>query len=119
MAASRAIFMWHYGWLPKMVDHKDRNPLNDRIENLRAATPSENSKNKKSRTGSSSKYLGVCYNKACNYWHAAIFVNGKNKHLGSFTKEKDAARAYNEAAIKIHKEFANLNTIENDEIIQY
>jgi len=55
------------------------------------------------------KYLGVSYNR--KYIRAKISVNGKNINLGYFKTEIDAAIAYNEAAIKYHGEFANLNKI--------
>lgn len=104
------IFIWHHGYQPICVDHIDRNTLNDRIENLRAATKAENAKNSHSRKNSTSKYLGV-YKKR-NKWAAEIRHEGKRKHLGHFNDEKEAALAYNLAATYCHKEFANLNIIE-------
>lgn len=104
---SRVIFIWHHGYLPAEVDHQDRNTLNDKIENLRAADRSKNMKNRTSRKNSTSKYLGVCLERG-KYWKAQI----NSKLLGYFKNEELAALAYNEAAIKHHGEFANLNKIE-------
>ena len=93
---------------PKIfVDHRDGNPLNNCNENLRQATNSQNQKNKKAH--GSSMYLGVSQSK--NRWRSVICVDGKNKWLGSFSNEIDAAKAYNKAAIIYHGEFANLNII--------
>ncbi len=104
-------------------DHIDHNGLNNQRSNLRKCNRSENNKNTKS--SGSSKYLGVClqknkirsFRKKTNdyidrvylFWHVNITINGKNKSLGTFKNEIDAAKAYNEAAIIHHKEFANLN----------
>jgi len=105
----RLIFLYHHGFLPKIVDHIDRNPLNDKIENLRAATVSQNAKNVKSRDNSSSQYLGVSLDR--KYWKASINIDGKNQHIGNFKTEKEAAIAYNYLAKLNHGEFANLNVI--------
>lgn len=88
-------------------DHIDHNGLNNQRINLRKCTHQENCKNRKSAKGSSSKYLGVRLK--INRWNARITVLKKQKHLGYFKTEIDAAKAYNEAAIKYHGEFANLN----------
>lgn len=110
---NRLVFFYHHGWWPENVDHIDRNPENDRIENLRAATYSQNSKNTSSKKGSTSRYLGVYYSKDRNKkWVARITINKKCIHIGSFNSENEAAMAWNEAAIINYGEFANLNTIE-------
>lgn len=96
-----------------MVDHENRNQLDDRIENLRAATHSENSRNRTSHKNSSSKYLGVSWFKNYQKWKACIEVNDSGIFLGNFELESDAALAYNKAAVKYFKEFANLNIIQN------
>lgn len=90
-----------------IIDHKDRNGLNNQKYNLRFATYSENNKNSKSC--GSSNYLGVCWYNARNKWIAHITINGKNKYLGVFKNEIDAAKVYDNAAKIHHKEFANLN----------
>lgn len=92
-------------------DHKDHNGLNNQRYNLRVATPAQNRANSRPVKNSSSKYLGVYWNKAARKWRAKIKKDYKGIYLGSFTNEIDAAKAYNDAAIKFHGEFANLNII--------
>jgi hypothetical protein len=90
-----------------LIDHINGNTLDNRLCNLRMCTPQQNSANRK--PFGKSKYLGVCVSTNRAKWQAQININGKYKHLGRFTIEEDAARAY-DAAAKIHyKEFANLN----------
>lgn len=106
----------------KMVDHKDRDSLNNRMSNLRFCTYRQNSTNKKPR--GSSKYLGVWLHTSRvkhttksgdnrvyinRAWASAINHGGKQIKLGRFSNEIDAAKAYDEAAKKYHGEFANLN----------
>jgi len=94
-----------------LVDHKDRNGLNNQRSNLRTATKSQNCANRFSKPGTTSEYLGIYYNKSRNKWTAQIKVNGKTIALGRFNNEKDAALKYNAAAEKFHGEFANPNVI--------
>ncbi len=96
------------------IDHKDRNRFNNQKENLRVCTSLENSRNRTSQKHSTSKYLGVCWNKKANKWIAYITSNVKSKHLGYFKVEKEAAIAYNNAAVEYFGEFANLNIIDED-----
>ena len=75
-----------------VVDHIDNNKKNNKLYNLQLITQRENSsKDKKKGT---SKYTGVFFAKGKNKWRAAITINGKQKHLGCFVNEKDAAQAY-------------------------
>ncbi len=88
--------------------------MNNHISNLRAANQSENIANSKSRKNSTSKYKGVFKTKSGSNWIARIAKDGKQIWLGSFLNEKEAAKAYNEAAIKYFGEFAYLNKIEEN-----
>jgi predicted TIM-barrel fold metal-dependent hydrolase len=92
-----------------VVDHKDGDGLNNTKGNLRLATCSQNSHNRKGLSGHSSKYKGVRLEKRSNKWRATIYHDGRNENLGYFVNEEDAARAYDEAARKYHGEFAWLN----------
>lgn len=93
-----------------LVDHKDRNPFNNLDDNLRIATQQQNGANKLKKPGCASIYKGVTWNKAREKWRACITFNRKCIHLGYFTNEIEAAKAYNEATAKYFGEFAVLNT---------
>jgi hypothetical protein len=95
------------------VDHWNGNGLDNRRENLRICTPSQNSSNRISR-GGTSRFKGVYWNKEKAKWQAAIGVgkaNGKQRmlYLGRFVDEEMAARAYDRKAFEMHGEFAVLN----------
>lgn len=90
-----------------LVDHKDRNGLNNQRENLRIASNSDNQANKILR--SKSGYMGVTWHKNRERWQAQIRKNGKFIYLGFFIDKIDAAKAYDTKAKEVHGEFANLN----------
>ena len=96
------------------VDHIDCNQLNNHIDNLRYVTSKENSQNRGSNRETTSKYKGVSFYTANNKWKAHIMLDGKKIHLGYFTSEKDAAKAYNAKAKEL-SEFLKLNDISDDE----
>lgn len=100
------------------VDHRDHNGLNNQKSNLRNCTRNDNCRNIPSRRGSSSKYLGVTvrtYKRVdggVNYYYTAdLKCNGTQHRLGNHKSEEAAARAYNEKAVELFGEFANLNDI--------
>jgi len=93
------------------IDHINNNGLDNRVENLRIVTRRQNNANQRPQTRTkSSQYKGVCLLKN-RRWQAQIKVNGKPIWLGSFRDEKNAARAYNRAALRHFGEFACLNDI--------
>ena len=89
------------------VDHIDNNPLNNTRENLRLATYAENLANTGKQKNNTSGYKGVAYNKINNNWRAMI----RDKYLGSFNTPREAAAAYNKAAIDLYGEFAGINKL--------
>lgn len=92
------------------IDHIDGDRLNNSKANLRFATSQKNSYNKKRpRNNKSSKYKGVCFFRG--RWVAQIGYNNINKYLGRFCTQKQAAAAYNKAAIRYHGQFASINAI--------
>lgn len=97
--------------MPEFVDHEDLNKLNNRINNLREADKSQNCSNSSSRKNSASIYKGVSPAHG-NKWKVRINVNKKQYNLGTFSCQIKAALIYNKAAIKYHKEFAQLNIIQ-------
>lgn len=95
------------------VDHKDRDGLNNRRENLRPCSQLENSRNKRhSSNRKTSRFHGVCWRKQGNCWVAQIMVNYKKLWLGRFSDEVEAALAYNAAALHHFGEFAALNDVQ-------
>ena len=95
-----------------VVDHIDRNKVNNQVTNLRWATQQQNMMNMTIRTGTSSQYKGVAYHKTKSKWCAYIKFDRKNLYLGYFDTEEDAARAHNAKAAELFGEFANLNPVE-------
>lgn len=95
-----------------MVDHINGNGLDNRKCNLRICTRSNNLMNSnKPKSKATSKYKGVNRSKSSLKWRAEIRLNTKGIYLGTFNTEKDAAIAYNNAAIKYFGEFAKLNKV--------
>ena len=91
------------------VDHADHNGLNNQRYNIRIATISQNACNQIIRKNNTSGYKGVYKYK--DKWTAQIVINKKKTNLGIFISKVEAAKAYNNAALEYHKEFASLNTL--------
>lgn len=91
------------------VDHRDADGLNNRRENLRLATKSQNGANQRVRGVGLSRYKGVSISRGL--WTAGVWFQGKNYACGTFATELAAARAYNETAKAFFGEFARLNEL--------
>lgn len=93
------------------VDHINRNTLDNRKSNLRFVTQSQNMMNAVIRKTNTSGFKGVCFVSREGKWLATIWKDGKQKWLGYFKDKKDAAQAYNKAALELHGQYALLNKI--------
>lgn len=91
----------------KLVDHQKGVKADNRKVALRVATHAENMKNVKTPCTNTSGIKGVHWSEARKKWRARIVHEGKSIHLGYFTNVEEAAKAYREAALKYHGEFAN------------
>lgn len=97
----------------KVVDHINRNGLDNRKANLRPATHTQNMWNNGQRVERfSSKYRGVSWHKRLKRWAAIISINGKPKTIGYFKDEVKAAKAFDKVAKELRGEFAVLNFTE-------
>lgn len=92
------------------IDHINGNGLDNRKNNLRICTVSQNQANVLKSKGTS-KYKGVSWVTRDKRWTCRIYVDSHMIHIGYFTDEKLAAIAYNEAALKHFGEFARLNEV--------
>jgi hypothetical protein len=92
-----------------LVDHINRDGLDNRRANLRPASNAENVRNSRKRRGTKNKYKGVSWHKNRRKWQAKITVDKKQKGLGYFDSEIEAVKAYDAAARKYHGEFAGPN----------
>ena len=88
-----------------MVDHINRNGLDNQKHNLRTCNHSQNAANAKFRK----KYKGTYLVKGKNKFRASIMQNNKTYRLGYFKTEIDAAKAYDKKAKELYGEFASLN----------
>jgi hypothetical protein len=102
----RIIFLMHYKYMPKSIDHMDGNTLNNRIENLRACTNSENMYNRAINKNNRTGVKGVGFEKRTKMYRARCAVNSISYTIGRFKFLEDAAKAIEEFRKKHHGEFA-------------
>jgi hypothetical protein len=96
----------HHGYLPNSIDHIDADKSNNKIENLRVCTHSQNGFNAQKRKNNTSGTKGVSWSKIANKWHAYIHINRVKKGLGHFDSLEEATKVAQEARIKYHGAFA-------------
>lgn len=105
-AAHRIIWKMMTGADPNVIDHKDRNPANNKWDNLRAATNTLNQANRKLK----SRYLPRGVGKSGDRFFARIRANRVWRFLGYFETAEEAGEAYRRAAVEIFGEFACVET---------
>ena len=94
--AHQIIWAMHYDyWPPEQIDHANKNKSDNRIQNLRLATPSQNCQNR-------GKPLGVYFHKVSQRWCAYVYIKRKTIWLGSFLHKDDALKARVEGVAKYY-----------------
>lgn len=96
----------------QIVDHKDRNGLNNQKSNLRLCSHTQNMQNRKKHRNGHSRFKGIWQKKGNGSWVTQIIVNKKKISIYGFSIEEDAARAYDSLAKEHFGEFARLNFAE-------
>lgn len=109
----RLLYEVFIGPIPEgvLVEHRDRNGLNNNLENLRLSNQSQNVVNQKVREGR--KYKGV-YSTKSGKWAVQTTYNKKCVYLGTFDTEREAIEAYNKYAVEKFGEFAVLNVFKEE-----
>lgn len=102
--AHRVIWAYVHGYWPDSVDHINGDRADNRLENLREVTVTQNAQNMKRYENNKSGHTGVIWMKRKERWRATIKILGRNKHLGSFRQIEDAvaARKQAEKALGFH-----------------
>jgi len=105
----RVIYLYHYGFMPEFIDHKDNNANNNLIENLRECTKKTNQQNRKINKNSATGIKGVFYEKTTGMWRATIENRANGKRDKAFNKAfeniKEAGSAIKKARLLAHGEF--------------
>jgi HNH endonuclease len=105
--ATSLIWLYMTGaWPVYVVDHKDRNPRNNKWLNLREATFSQNGANSKVQSNNKLGLKGVC--KVGDKFQAQLKKDGKTIYLGLHATPELAHAAYNKAALHYHGQFAHI-----------
>ncbi len=109
--AHRVAWQLVHGWLPRIIDHLDHDPLNNALSNLRPCSIPENVRYQRPHKNKvSSVFKGVDFVAHRGKWRARLVVGGKDVHLGAnHLTPESAARAYDAAALKHFGEFALTN----------
>jgi hypothetical protein len=105
-AAHQLAWLYMTGkWCSALVDHRDGDRSNNRWDNLRRATPSQNSANRRRHRNNKCGFKGVT-RAVSGRWCASIHKNGRSRHLGTFSTPEEAHAAYMAAARRLFGEYA-------------
>ena len=104
--AHRAVFLIHHGYVPERLDHINGDKADNRIENLRPASASENGYNRKRRSDTAAKAKNITWCKKDRRWLVRVNANGSAVYVGSFSALDEAKSAATAARIQYHGAFA-------------
>lgn len=102
----KLIYLYHHGYMPEQVDHINRNSLDNRVENMRAATGAQNMANRSVFKNNTSGVKGVSWHSGHKKWSAYVNVAGKRKHLGYCDDIAQAAKLVQAARDQLHGDYA-------------
>ena len=105
--AHRLIYLWHHGFMPKQIDHINGIKSDNRIENLRPCTTSQNHFNIKKIETNTSGYKNVTWHKNVKKWQVGFCINGVYKHFGTYFDIEVANFVAEAMRYKYHGQFAN------------
>lgn len=105
-AFHRMVFLYHKGYLPKIIDHIDNDRTNNKIENLREATQQQNCLNRIAHKNNRSGYKNVFWHSSMNKWSVQISISRKRRIFGYFDDVELAGLVAEEARDKFHGEYA-------------
>jgi len=97
--AHRLIWLLVHGFMPEMMDHINHVRCDNRLCNLREATPTDNQRNKSLGMNNTSGACGVSFSARDNLWYAKIKVAGNDKYLGCYKAKHDAVAARKHAEV--------------------
>ena len=99
----RLVWLFHHGYFPsKDIDHINGDKTDNRICNLREATPAENGQNFGKFKNNTTGFTGASFHKRTGKWQAQISKNGKAIHLGLFNTPEEAHDVYLKAKANLH-----------------
>jgi hypothetical protein len=109
-SVSRMIFKLQHGRDPVgLVDHRNTDPENNKIDNIREATYTQNNMNMKLRSNNTSGFKGVSWSAKRKKFIVQIRMNNKITYVGQFDSAEKASEAYQKAALALFGEFARFN----------
>lgn len=97
-SAARIIWVWVHGDEPDQIDHINGDPGDNRLENLRSVSPTENCRNRSRISNNKSGVTGVIWRNRAQVWYAYITNNGKQETIGFFKTKGEAVEARQRAA---------------------
>lgn len=102
---SHLMWLWVNGYMPELIDHKDRDCSNDSIHNLRTATQSQNLGNRSMMKNNTSGYRSVFWDSRKKRWRARLSYNGKRVSLGSYCTPEEAYSVVQKRGRELYGEF--------------